>query len=96
GMEPGGNMAILAYKKLLDEQGMPKMHEGMFNDVFNKEYYAKKRPIWSTGDFAFLLGDAGLVVPENGELIAFFMVCGMLIGLMMLLISFYIRKGDEK
>ncbi len=74
GMEPGGNMAILAYKSLLDKQGMPKMHEGMFNDVFNKEYYTKKYPIWSSGEFALLLGDAGLVIPEKGELIAFFIV----------------------
>ena len=35
GMEPGGNMAILAYKSLLDDQGMPKMHTELFNQVFN-------------------------------------------------------------
>jgi FtsP/CotA-like multicopper oxidase with cupredoxin domain len=95
GMEPGGNMAIVAYKKLLDEQGMPTMHEGMFNDVFNKEYYAKKRPIWSVGDFAFLLGDAGLVVPENGELIAFFIVFGLLLGIIGLLMWLYVKKDYE-
>jgi FtsP/CotA-like multicopper oxidase with cupredoxin domain len=95
GMEPGGNMAILAYKKLLDEQGMPTMHEGMFNDVFNEEYYAKKRPIWSVGDFAFMLGDAGLVVPENGELIAFFIVFGLLLGIIGLLMWIYVKKDYE-
>lgn len=95
GMEPGGNMAILAYKKLLDEQGMPTMHEGMFNDVFNEEYYAKKRPIWSVGDFAFMLGDAGLVVPENGELIAFFIVFGLLLGIIGLLMWLNVKKDYE-
>ncbi len=61
GMEPGGNMAILAYKPLLDEQGMPKMHDALLDQVFNKDYYAKKQAVWGEGDFAPLLGEAGLI-----------------------------------
>lgn len=52
GMEPGGNITILAYKSFLDAQGMPKMYDELFNDVFNKEYYAKQRPLWANGDRA--------------------------------------------
>ncbi len=96
GMEPGGNMAILAYKHLLDEQGMPTMHEGLFDDVFNKEYYAKKRPIWSTGEFGVALGDAGLVVPEYTELMLFCVVIGLFLGLLGLLILFVLNKYHEK
>ncbi|OYV21696.1 MAG: Multicopper oxidase type 2, partial [Methylococcaceae bacterium NSP1-1] len=64
GMEPGGNIAILAYKSYLDEQGMPKMHDELFDQVFSKDYYAKKVAVWGFGDFAPLLGDAGLIAPN--------------------------------
>ncbi len=92
GMEPGGNMAILAYKSLLDEQGMPKMHDALFNDIFNKEYYAKQRPLWATGNFAVLLGDAGKVAPNYGELIAFFTVIGVLVGAFILILYSYLQR----
>ncbi|MGZ8152853.1 MAG: multicopper oxidase domain-containing protein, partial [Methylovulum sp.] len=69
GMEPGGNMAILAYKPLLDEQGMPKMHDELLNEVFNKDYYAKKHAIWGVGDFTHLLGEAGLIAPSYWQII---------------------------
>ena len=97
GMEPGGNMAILAYKSLLDEQGMPKMHDELFNDVFNKEYYSKQRPLWATGNFAALLGDAGKVTPNYSELIAFSAVIGLLIGIFILMFySWLQQKAHDK
>lgn len=82
GMEPGGNMAILAYKHYLDELGMPKMHDELFDQVFNKDYYAKKQAVWASGDFATLLGDAGLVAPNYSHIILFGLLAGLIIALL--------------
>jgi hypothetical protein len=95
-MEPGGNITLLAYKSFLDAQGMPKMHDELFNDVFNKEYYAKQRPPWASGDWANLFGDAGKVAPNYGELIAFCAVIGVLIGAFFLTLHIYLRKKPHE
>ncbi|NOS87740.1 MAG: multicopper oxidase domain-containing protein, partial [Methylococcaceae bacterium] len=72
GIEPGGNMAILAYKHLLDETGMPTMHDALFDQIFNKDYYAKKQPVWGVeGEYAALLGDAGLLPPDYVRIVIF-------------------------
>jgi manganese oxidase len=86
GMEPGGNMAILAYKPLLDEKGMPKMHDEMLAEVFDKDYYAKKQPLWQQGDFAAAFGDAGLVAPDLKKLIMFGLLIGLILGLIIILL----------
>jgi len=96
GMEPGGNITLLAYKSFLDAQGMPKMHDELFNDVFNKEYYAKQRPLWATGDWANFFGDAGKVLPSYSEVIAFCLIIGLLMGLLILVTYFYVQKNHEK
>ena len=91
GMEPGGNMAILAYKHYLDEQGMPKMHDELFDQVFNKDYYAKKQAVWAKGDFAALLGDAGLIAPNYVRIILFGLLAGLVIALL-IFSAFIIRR----
>lgn len=97
GMEPGGNITLLAYKSFLDTQGMPKMHDELFNDVFNKEYYAKQRPLWANGDWANFFGDAGKVMPNYVELIAFCTVIGVLFSVFILSFYFYLQqKNHEK
>ena len=95
GMEPGGNMAILAYKSYLDEQGMPKMHDELFDQVFNKDYYAKKQAVWGVGDFAPLLGDAGLLAPNYMPIIIFGLVAGLIIGLLVFSVMIYKRKQKQ-
>lgn len=92
GMEPGGNMAILAYKPLIDEQGMPKMHDESLAVLFNKDYYAKKQAVWAEGDFAHLLGEAGLIAPTYWRLIVFGLVTGLFIGLAVFIMLAYQRK----
>ena len=92
GMEPGGNIAILGYKSYLDEQGMPKMHDELFDQVFNKEYYAKKMAVWGNGDFAQLLGDAGLLAPNYVQIILFGLVTGLIIGLVVFAVLIHKRK----
>ena len=94
GMEPGGNMAILAYKGLLDEQGMPKMHDELLNEVFSKDYYGKKKAIWGQGDFAKLLGEAGLIAPNYLHIIVFGLAAGLIIGLIIILVVF--KKKEQK
>ncbi|MDD5271916.1 MAG: multicopper oxidase domain-containing protein [Methylovulum sp.] len=83
GMEPGGNMAILAYKPLLDEQGMPTMHDEMLGEVFSKDYYAKKQALWGQGDFKQTLGDAGMIAQPYWQIIAFGLAAGLLAGLVL-------------
>jgi hypothetical protein len=95
GLEPGGNMAILAYKQLLDEQGMPKMHDELFDQIFNKNYYAKKMAIWGEGTFAPLLGDAGLLTPNYSRVILFGLTIGLIIGLLLLVVLAYKRKQKQ-
>ncbi|MDD1618523.1 MAG: multicopper oxidase domain-containing protein [Methylococcaceae bacterium] len=95
GMEPGGNIAILAYKSYLDEQGMPKMHDELFDQVFSKDYYAKKVAVWGFGDFAPLLGDAGLIAPNYLQIIIFGLVAGLIIGLLVFSVLVYKRKQQQ-
>jgi hypothetical protein len=95
GMEPGGNIAILAYKPLLDEQGMPKMHDELFDQVFNKDYYAKKQAVWGVGDFAQLLGQAGLLAPDYLRIIIFGLVTGLIIGLLVFIMLVFKRKQNQ-
>ncbi|NOT84742.1 MAG: multicopper oxidase domain-containing protein [Methylococcaceae bacterium] len=90
GMSPGGNMALLAYQSFLDDKGMPKGHSGM-DEYFSPAYYAKEKPLWAEGDFAQLLGDADVLVPDTLRLIAFGLVVGLLLGLLLFLI-----RGSKK
>ena len=92
GMEPGGNMAILAYKPLVDEQGMPKMHDELINEVFSKDYYAKKHAIWGVGDFSHLLGEAGHIAPDYVQIIVFGLAAGLITGLAFFIVLIYQRK----
>ena len=95
GMEPGGNMAILAYKQLLDEQGMPKLHDELLNQLFNKDYYAKKQAVFEKDDFAHLLGDPGLIEPEIITVIIFGLSAGLTIGLIIVITRLYKRKRSQ-
>ena len=93
GMEPGGNMAILAYKPLLDEKGMPMMHDQMLGEVFDKDYYAKKQPLWQQSDFAAVFGDAGLIFPDVKKLIIFGLSIGLIVGLLIVLMMVRRKRG---
>jgi manganese oxidase len=82
GIEPGGNIALIAYKSLLDEQGMPKGHTEMVNQTFSKDYYAKKLAVWGNNkEYAPLLSDAGLLSPNYLKIIAFGLAIGALLGI---------------
>ncbi|MDD5267235.1 MAG: multicopper oxidase domain-containing protein [Methylococcales bacterium] len=95
GMEPGGNIAILAYKSYLDEQGMPKMHNELFDQVFNKDYYAKKMAVWGSGPFAPVLADAGLLAPDYARITIFGLAAGLIIGLLVFSALTYKRKQKQ-
>ncbi|MGR9046165.1 MAG: multicopper oxidase domain-containing protein [Gammaproteobacteria bacterium] len=95
GMEPGGNMAILAYKSLLDDQGMPEMHTELFAQVFNKNYYGKKHAVWGNGDFAQVLGEAGRMMPDYLRIIAFGLSTGLVFGLILLIVASTKRKQSQ-
>ncbi len=93
GMSPGGNMALMAYASLLNEQGMPNGHSGM-DEFFSPAFYAKEVPLWGDGEFASLLGDVELLNPDYLRIICF----GVLLGLIIVLVLFLIRgfrQGDQ-
>lgn len=94
GIEPGGNMAILAYKSLLDEKGMPKLHDELLTEVFNKAYYAKQKATWAVGDFAILLGEAGLIAPSYWQIMLLALMLGLIIGLMRVVYLMAQGKGE--
>ncbi|NOS74944.1 MAG: multicopper oxidase domain-containing protein [Methyloglobulus sp.] len=95
GVEPGGNMAILAYKQLLDEQGMPKYHDQMMEEVFDKDYYAKKRPFWQQSDYAAVFGDVALISPDVKKLVIFGLLIGIIVGLLIVLMMVYKRRQQS-
>jgi hypothetical protein len=92
GMEPGGNMAIVGYKTMLDEQGMPKMHDELLGQVFNSNYYSKKQAVWGEGDYASYLGEVGLIAPNLLKIIAFGLCAGGGVGLLAYTAFIYLRR----
>jgi manganese oxidase len=95
GVEPGGNMAILAYKNLIDELGMPKHHDQMMAEIFDKDYYAKKQPFWQQSEYAAVFGDVALISPDVKKLVIFGLLIGTIIGLLIMLIMVYKRKQQS-
>jgi manganese oxidase len=92
GLEPGGNMNLLAYKGFVDEKGMPKMHDEMLGEVFDKDYYAKKQPLWQQGDYAAAFGEPGLIIPDRMKLVVFGLLVGLIIALLVLMLMVYQRR----
>jgi hypothetical protein len=84
GMSPGGNMALLAYQKYLDENGMPVGHNGM-DEFFSPAYYKKQKPLWAEAEFTQLLGDTAALAPDYLRIIAFGLVIGLILGLFLFL-----------
>jgi len=95
GIEPGGNIALILYKAFADEQGMPKGHQEMVDQVFSKDYYAKKQATWANNkEFAPLLSDAGLLTPNYIRIIGFGLAVGLLIGLLLVVLRLLKRKSS--
>jgi plastocyanin len=95
GIEPGGNIAFILYKSLADEHGMPKGHTEMVEQVFSKDFYAKKLAVWNNNkDYSALLGDAGLLAPDYLRIIGFGLSVGLLFGLMLLVLRLVKRKSS--
>lgn len=48
GMNPGGNISALVYKKYLNKVGMPKTIGESVDDLFTKRYQQRKIPVWQS------------------------------------------------
>ena len=95
GIEPGGNIAFILYKALANEQGMPIGHTEMVDQVFSKDYYAKKQAVWGNNkEYSALLGDAGLLAPNYLRILGFGLAIGLLIGLLLLVLRLVQRKSS--
>ncbi|PPC90149.1 MAG: copper oxidase, partial [Methylobacter sp.] len=53
--------------------------------VFDKNYYAKNRPVWGGTDYAKQLGDVGLLEPDLLRIMAFCLLIGLSFGLAVLI-----------
>jgi hypothetical protein len=68
------------------------MHQALLDQVFNKDYYAKKQAVWGEGDFAPVLGEAGLIAPDYVGIIVSGLAAGLAIGLVIFVVLAYKRK----
>lgn len=85
GMSPGGNIALLVYESLLNDQGMPSvLREDALDDVLTNSYYAKERALWGKEQ-------AGMLPPDYLNIILFGLLIGLIIGLII-----YIIRGLTK
>ena len=50
GMNPGGNISAIVYKKYLNEMGLPKTVGEGVGDAFTKAFYQRKVPVWQKTD----------------------------------------------
>ncbi len=84
GMSPGGNVSLLVYESLLNEQGMPLIRDDALNDVLTNSYYAKERPLWGKQE-------AGAFSPDYLRILLFGLLLGLIIGLLI-----FITRGLTK
>ncbi len=57
GMNPGGNVSALVYKKYLNEQGLPKAIGESAASLFTKAFFERKVPVWQNIDSWNSLGE---------------------------------------
>ncbi len=57
GMNPGGNVSALVYKKYLTEEGLPKGIGESIAPLFTKGFHARKYPVWQDIDSWNSLGE---------------------------------------
>ncbi len=93
GMSPGGNIAVLAYREFVNDQGMPKVREEAITPLFTKAYYAKQSPVWAVGDFTKTLGEAARVAPDFVAVIGFGLLIGIAFGLLIFVIRSFRQEG---
>ncbi|NOQ63824.1 MAG: multicopper oxidase domain-containing protein [Methyloprofundus sp.] len=66
GMNPGGNVSALVYKKYLNEVGLPKTIGESMEPLFTEKFHARKLPVWQNIDDWNSLGEVdatGYVAP---------------------------------
>lgn len=57
GMNPGGNVSAIVYKKYLNEMGLPKTIGESAESLFTKAFYERKVPVWQNTDAWNSLGE---------------------------------------
>jgi len=57
GMNPGGNVSALVYKKYLNEVGLPKTIGESIENLFTKKFHGRKLPVWQDIDAWNSLGE---------------------------------------
>ena len=72
GMNPGGNVSAIVYKKYLNEMGLPKTVGEGVGDMFTEAFYQRKVPVWQNTDPWNSLGEVdatGYKAPPASEVI---------------------------
>lgn len=61
GMNPGGNVSAVVYKKYLNVNGIPKMQGVDTKPYFSKEFFKRQLPVWQNADEWNSLGEPAAV-----------------------------------
>ncbi|MEE9397411.1 MAG: multicopper oxidase domain-containing protein [Methylococcales bacterium] len=67
GMNPGGNISAVVYKKYLTEEGMPKVQGIDLAAYFTKEFQQRSYPVWQDADEWNSLGEVDTTEKGNRE-----------------------------
>lgn len=88
GMNPGGNVSAIVYKKYLNEIGLPMGLGVDISKYFTHEFHARKLPIWQDLDEAGSLGAPGVRTGFDPEIqnTLFNLLGGFIVGILIYLI----------
>jgi FtsP/CotA-like multicopper oxidase with cupredoxin domain len=97
GMNPGGNVSMIAYKSYLNEMGLPKTQGIDISKYFTHEFHQRTLPIWQDLDEVGSLGAAAgrnetIDPATQAALINFFY--GLLAGILLYLL--FIKREQTK
>ncbi len=83
GMNPGGNVSVIAYKNYLNELGLPIGQGADISKYFSEEFHARTLPIWQdldeVGTLGAAAGQSGLDPAASTDL--YNLLAGLLLGI---------------
>lgn len=84
GVGPGGDISLVIYRQLLDENGFPKLQGMDLVPFFNRWFYQKQVPVWARSKEWEIYADAGALPPNPIRVIISGMLLGLSLGLIFL------------
>lgn len=82
GIGPGGDVSVITYESMLNDNGMPETHGVSWEPYFTEEYYNREVPVWNTYAPDNFFGDIQKLPAPTWQ-IALLGVVGVLVGLIL-------------